>query len=278
MKKPSKKYYKKILAFVILTVLVIPTIIHIAFKISPSIDFMKAEWTAGDILSFYGGLIASVFTVIGVYLSIQYSRENYSEDVKNRVLPFVAITRLRAKSCWNPFIENQIIDSENNGDILNTYEEFTLEKVYFTISNGEIVARMSLTKDQQARIESGGYNWEDDGAGTFQLVGVDLLTLPLELENVGNGVANLFRIGLNSGNIDESKWRYLTPMPLKVGQKLYIHIYCDDGKISKGTYCLDLVYEDIHKNKYRQKYPLVIAEANNKIHLYFDMGGKQEKR
>ena len=237
------------------------------------IKFLQAEWSAGDVLAFYGVLVGAVATVWGVYLSIQYSRSNYQEDVKNRVLPFIALTTLKVRSKYSPF---HIADIRKKISDPNEYEEYKVEKIYYIIEKGKITPKTGLTNEQEQKLKQGGMRWETNDSGTTQLVCIDLVTLPFELENVGNGAANRFRIGLNSQTTEEKDWQYTTPMPLKVGETLYVHVYCEDGEESKGNYILDLFYEDIYSNKYRQRYGIIIDNPNDIIHAWIDLGCNQE--
>lgn len=273
MKTLFKKYWKSLLLFFVVAIILIPLLIHICFKINAPIKFFQAEWSAGDVLAFYGVLVGAVATVWGVYLSIQYSRSNYQEDVKNRVLPFIALTTLKVRSKFSPF---HIADIRKKMSDPNEYEEYKVEKIYYIIEKGKITAKTGLTQEQEEKLKQGGWRWETNDSGTTQLICVDLVTLPLELENVGNGAANRFRIGLNAQTTEEKALQYTTPMPLKVGETLYIHIYCEDGTESKGGYILDLVYEDIYANKYRQRYGIAIDNPNGTIHAWIDLGGNQE--
>lgn len=251
----------------------IPILIHIAFKIKSPIDFFVAVWDAGDFLAFYGALVGSIATVWGVYLSIEYSRSNYQEDVKKRVLPFVVLTNLRSK----PKISFFSGANTKKVPFSSEYEEYKLQKIYYIIKDGNITAQTWLSAEQQEKIEQGGFLWQTDENGTKNVVRVDLVSIPLELENVGNGAAIQFRVGLNSNAVDEEKWQYINPMPLKVGQSLYVHIYCDDGEKSKGNYILDLVYDDIYGNKYRQKYAITLNNPNGFMQYCFSMNGVQER-
>lgn len=273
MKAFLKKYWKSLLIFFVIAIIIIPFLIHICFKINMPIKFLQAEWGAGDVLSFYGVLVGSVATVWGVYLSIQYSRSNYQEDVKNRVLPFIALTTLKARSNFNPFditnIKKPISDHK-------AYEEYKVEKIYYVIEKGKITPKSGLTQAQEEKLKQGGWHWETNDSGLTQLVCLNLVTLPFELENVGNGAANRFRIGLNAQDTEEETWQYTTPMPLKVGETLYVHIYCENGVDSKGNYILDLVYEDIYSNKYRQRYGIVIDNPNDTVHAWIYLGCNQE--
>jgi len=249
--------------------------IHICFKTTTSIKFFQAEWSAGDVLAFYGVLVGAVATVWGVYLSIQYSRSNYQEDVKNRVLPFIALTPLKVRAKYLPphSVEPLKLISKPI-----EYKEYKVEKIYYIIEKGQVSVKNHLTPQQNENVEKGGWRWETDASGTMQLMCIELVTLPLELENVGNGVANHFQIGLNSSTTDEKFWNYTTPMPLKVGETLNIHIYCEDGVQSKGSYVFDLIYEDIHGTKYRQQYGIAIDNPNDTIHSWIDFEGNQEQR
>ena len=272
MKELLRKYKKSIIWFLIIGIVVIPILIHIAFKIKSPIDFFVAVWDAGDFLAFYGALVGSIATVWGVYLSIEYSRSNYQEDVKKRVLPFVVLTNLRSK----PKISFFSGANTKKVPFSSEYEEYKIQKIYYIIKDGNITAQTWLSAEQQEKIEQGGFLWRTDESGTKSVLRVDLVSIPLELENVGNGVAIQFRVGLNSNVIDEEKWQHINPMPLKVGQSLYVHIYCDDGEKSKGSYILDLVYDDIYGNKYRQCHTISIDCVNGVLKTCFYLDDEQK--
>lgn len=62
------KWIKKYRIFVTLLSLIIifgiPFLIHVLFKIHPKNDFWVAEWTAGDLLGYYGAILAFIGTVV----------------------------------------------------------------------------------------------------------------------------------------------------------------------------------------------------------------------
>ena len=219
-------------------------------------------------------MVGAVATVWGVYLSIQYSQSNYQEDIKNRVLPFIALTPLRVKSKSSPF---GISDVKKEVSIFNEYEESKIDKIYFVIKDGNIEAQTSLTKIQEEKVKNGGWHRRTNAKGEIEIVCVDLLKMPFELENVGNGVANDFRIGLNPQTVKEEEWKYTPSIPLKVGQTLYIHIYCEDGDKSEGGYILDMEYEDIYGNRYSQKNGIIIVTINDVAQATFLTGYPQRK-
>ncbi len=97
----NNKWY--LLLFVIVFIILIPLGINIAFKQKTSVELLSAEWDANAALGFYAALLASLITVYGVFLSIQYAQKNYREDIKNRVLPYIAVTHYKSKSKINLF-------------------------------------------------------------------------------------------------------------------------------------------------------------------------------
>ena len=58
----KKKDLPKIIIIAIVILFVIPLLINLSFKID-SIRLLAAEWTAGDLLSFYGAVLGAVITL-----------------------------------------------------------------------------------------------------------------------------------------------------------------------------------------------------------------------
>lgn len=52
---------------------------------------MRAEWEAGDALNYYGVLLAAVIAIWGVYLTIQDSWKNVSEQTRFHELPHLTM-------------------------------------------------------------------------------------------------------------------------------------------------------------------------------------------
>lgn len=59
-----KKHIKLIIVLLALSIVVFPCIIHILFKIEVRNDFFVAEWTAGELLLYYGSVLSFLGTVI----------------------------------------------------------------------------------------------------------------------------------------------------------------------------------------------------------------------
>ncbi len=89
MKRDIKKpWYKKWWVYatvIIITVIIIPLLINIAFKVSSGYDLLIAEWGAGDALSFYGTVLGSIVTVIGLITTIIFTnKQNRQSEIFQR--------------------------------------------------------------------------------------------------------------------------------------------------------------------------------------------------
>lgn len=137
----SKHKWKLLLAFIIFIV-AIPLGINSLFKLTSPLDIFVAEWEAGDALAFYGVMLASATTIIGVYISIEYAQRNYRVDEANRVKPYLALTHYKSHSKINLLSGLNLGQLNGNVDEQSqdtfAYEEYRLEKVYIIIGQSTI--------------------------------------------------------------------------------------------------------------------------------------------
>jgi len=168
----SKYKWKLLLAFAIFIV-AIPLGINSLFKLTSPLNIFIAEWGAGDALAFYGVMLASATTIIGVYISIEYAQRNYRIDEANRVKPYLALTHYKSHSKANLFSNlapgqtEKSIGEQDQGT--SEYEEYRLERVYIIIDQATIEFRDRLSDAQQQRLKSGGFEWCNQGGGCYTL-------------------------------------------------------------------------------------------------------------
>lgn len=84
-----KKIFKTIgiifmIIFGSIVILVIPLLINILFKFDFNIWWLESEWTAGEALSFYGGLLSFVGTVILGVVSVWQTKK--SNEISSKLL------------------------------------------------------------------------------------------------------------------------------------------------------------------------------------------------
>lgn len=267
---------------IIIFVVGVPIIINECYKTSSGYMTM---WDAADVLSYYGAIIASIGAALGVFVSIKAATKNYRDDVRARVMPFIAVTPFERKATVNTMalLREKVEKKEKTKDTDDTsavqYDEYKLSQIYFVITAHGIETKKELDKGQKAILEHAGTMWASRKDGSETLQYTDFYSLPLEIENVGNGTAVNLRVGFNRTE-DRGRRRFVRPMMLKQGQTLYIHIFSTaDFDVVCGDYILEFHYEDIYGNKYAQEFP-VKYNKNENIQEYqsIDLVGKQIRK
>lgn len=280
----SKYKWKLLLAFAIFIV-AIPLGINSLFKLTSPLNIFIAEWGAGDALAFYGVMLASATTIIGVYISIEYAQRNYRIDEANRVKPYLALTHYKSHSKANLFSNlapgqtEKSIGEQDQGT--SEYEEYRLERVYIIIDQATIEFRDRLSDAQQQRLKSGGFEWCNQGGGCHTLHARTFVSMPFEVENVGNGAATNTTVAFYKKGEKQKgeKQKGVKLYTIKQGASFYFHIFCDDANIVKGNdYIIELLYGDIIGNYYSQKYPVVFGEdaETKRFRTTVDLSGKQD--
>ncbi|MCD7888399.1 MAG: hypothetical protein LUG23_00480 [Oscillospiraceae bacterium] len=264
-KKCCPKWLKIVGVIVIAIVLVfgIPILINESYKANCGYVTM---WSASDMLAFYGAILAAILAGIGVYVSIWYSNKNYREDVRARILPFITVTTLERKAATNvsALLREQVEGKSAPENVENKpnvqQEEKRLDRIYFIIDSNGIKAQSTLNKYQQTVSDLNGIASYTTTEGTDMLHRVDYFSIPLEVENVGNGTAVNLRIGFNYAD-DKKSHEFLTPTMLNQKQTIYINIFSTENPENiHGEYLLEFFYEDIHRNKYTQQFPVTMEK------------------
>ena len=263
MKNWMKNNYK-ILSVVLGFVLIGPIVINYLFKLQAPLDIFVAEWDASSILSYYGTIIAAVIAIYGIYITLQYSQKNYKDDVRNRSMPFIVIEMLKTSSCRSLMKQNS---TENVAELVEGYREYKLTDYYCVLNQGNIIYKTGLTKSQQEILDNGGTKWVSSNNGNSVQVVVNVICLPLEIENIGNGTAIRMRYGVNRKQTSEADRKYLPTLSLKTGVPMMLHIFSDDcskDSLNLGGYVLSFYYEDIYSNRYEQHFDINIEYDEKK--------------
>ena len=280
MKKPWIKWCALVIG-ALAAIVGVPIIINECYKANSG---YMTIWGAADVLSYYGTIIAAAGAAIGVFASIKIATKNYKEDVRARVMPFIAVTPFERKAIVNTMalLKEKEEKTKRPADIDNMpavqYDEYKLSQIYFIITEHGIDAKNGLDKSQQTILEHAGNSWASVAGGVEMLQRTDFYSMPLEIENVGNGTAVNLRIGFNRVG-DRNTYRFIRPMMLKQSQTVYIHIFSTaDYDIVHGDYSLEFHYEDIYGNKYSQEFPVEYGKnKDNQEYQSIDLVGKQLK-
>lgn len=275
--KKKKWLIVLVVTIIILTLVIgIPLGINELYKEGPG---YITVWDGANMLSYYGTLLGACGAVIGVYWSIHAAQKNYREDVRARVLPFIAVlplersARINLEELFNKASSGSVDEKSNT----SFYEEHRLDKLYFVIESTGIKVKYKLNKRQQNMINTAGYGWIRRPNGSLTLEDMEFFSMPLEIENIGNGAANNLHIGFNGCNKGSQQFTY--PLVLKQGQIFYLHIFSElEFEEIDKQYMLGFYYEDIYGNGYCQQFPVSFGrDESNREWQSVDLVGKQER-
>lgn len=125
----KKKDLPKIIIIAIVILFVIPLLINLSFK-TGSIPLLAAEWTAGDLLSFYGSVLGAIITLIGLVITLNYQSKQArkDDDVKYRpILKIVSVERgkMYSNGNYSDFIKQYNIEMSfpENKDSINYWKK-----------------------------------------------------------------------------------------------------------------------------------------------------------
>ena len=267
---------KKILAgLFIITVFIIPLIVNCLFKIKAPFEILAAEWGADAALTYCGAIIAGIIAVYGVFITIQYSQNNYREDVRNRIMPFIIVDILNTRTYYDYFNEKPI---EKN-DKPKGYFEYKLKAHFCVLEKGEIKYKKFL-EDKQIELLNGGGVKKALNKNCFAIVQSNHICIPIVIENVGNGVAIKLNYGVAKKDTASEERRYLKSISFKTNEVLELRIFSEDcGSSSNnlGDYILYFDYEDVLGNSYTQEFNFNIHydEISNSPGFSLDMNSEQ---
>ena len=273
-----------VLAAFVLLVFGIPILINRAYQLPALTSWLVMSWDAKDVLNYYGVIVGAIVAGAGVAFSVLYSQKNYKyiqeqyrDDLRNRVLPYFAITMQWEKydhSYFTLFPDEIEKNTKSKHTKHNEYYKYIIDQIYFVLLPSEIQARVELDEQDKDLLEHAGESWKKEKNG-YALTGREIISVPLLLQNVGLGIAVETRIGFNRVGDD---CKYIAPVVISKETPFPVHIYC--GAVCDavyGEYNLDIVYKDILGNRYRQRYPITLEKTNEgKIVEKLNFVGKQE--
>lgn len=233
----------------ILLIFVVPILINESYKRETG---YLTLWSANDVLSYYGTLLACIGGVLGVFFTVKYSQKQYREDARQRIMPFVATDFLLNKSCYKDFAEKH---NQYSIEDKNEYDHFVI-----TYSNDKGVQYpIFLSEEECSLLDNNGHFEVEDKKNGITLYGFKIICfIPCVLKNVGTGVAlkttfGLYKLnnGCYSEKIDDRKAS--KPFVLDKGDRIHVGLYFDlDDEESLGTYKFDIMYSDTDFTRYRR--------------------------
>lgn len=145
------KSHIKMVCFILFILIVgVPFAIHILFKIAPTNNFFVAEWTAGELLGYYGTILGVCGTIILSLLALWQNQiikiENDKKEEllqKIEVEKHLPIFKFKNQSCNGNF-ENLNIEVSNVSD--NVANEIEIDSLVVEDKAGKILCKSKNVK------------------------------------------------------------------------------------------------------------------------------------
>lgn len=252
----------------------IPFIINEAYKRG---GFYATMWNAADVLSYFGTVMAAIIGIVGVSLTVYISTQNYRDDARNRILPYIGINVIDVRQP-DPFLEGfgaEDYSTMNNDRIIEDSLTGQARNHLFFVIDGKSKIRVteSLSDAEEKKLMEMEVIWRRAKDGKMYLRDAACVSMPFTIENIGNGAAKNLRMSFSRPG---SKPFFKTEIILKQSERFYIHIFSEqEFEDIKGNYVFSIYYEDISGNQYEQLYPVEIVEENNNKYKRIDTSGKQ---
>lgn len=222
-------------------------------------------FSASDVLTFYGAILAGALTIAGVFLTVRYSQKEYKQDMINRVLPFLTVNAL-SNSYYSNVFEDLLSNPANEAKATAKYEiyETDFKSIYFVISN-KIEVEYSLSDlDKKSFMMSTDTVYKNS---IITLVSTYKSYKAIHIINSGNGPAVNLSISLSKSDEKDSEVSAIA-ISLHVGEKIYLAFCLNNmNNIASGDYVLHYNYKDIYQNEYDKYQNLSFTEKGGIIDL-----------
>lgn len=149
MVEQIKKYKKRIYVLSAILVAGVPFLIHCLFKLHIGNDFLIAEWSAGDILLYYGTMLLGVVTIYLAYVAVKQTQ--IANDTNNRLLK---INEMERKVFLKLNLCECEIKNENNIKFVSIYLENMTNNVIIDCdikSSDKLLVDTNWSFDQESK-------------------------------------------------------------------------------------------------------------------------------
>lgn len=255
-------------------------VIYVFYKIPAPVHLLESPWSAGDALGYYGVIVAAIVTIHGLRLTFEDNREEIKEQSRLDKLPVLAVTTLN-KTARIPWLNmGEPVRAETravqNDEEKYYYKEKRLENLFFVIDKDQISVTSALDRKQQDLVIHEGFTYATPANGLRISQSAQIIYIPLDVDNVGNGAALNLRIGLNNVQTDDTEKKFITSVNMAADDSIYIGIYLDEP--NDGNYELGFYYDDVFGNHYKQINAINIShDEKNQRMVKFTNIVKQEK-
>lgn len=230
---------KLFLCITLISIILVPIVIHIMYKIDFGIELLYSTWSSGEILQYCGSILTAILAIIGVYYTIKVNRQN---DLENKIIE----SRPYLRTNFIQLLSFEELESINDN----------LNRVCLWNESGSMSFNLNNNQTKMHFINSyGSYKFLDEN-----------MIICYEIENIGLGNAMNFSLSINE-NI------FFPELIICKNEKIRIYILLHKKIIGTTGIKISIVlnYDDvININKYEQKESLFINyNKKDKTYTYY---------
>lgn len=232
--------HKTLSCIIALLMFVLPLIVvHFLFKWNSNIEWIQAEWDAGDVISYIAGFEAFIGTTFLSFLALWQNQQHKQEnDNKDKML----------------------LDVENEKIRLSNLPQFLIQTADYKkavdpnariSAPGQDVVVLDYLKTHGFFVNSSGTYW----IPYDKIPGIERSQLNklISVVNCGNNTAHQVKLSIN---INGKEYPDEKALSVKKDEELYLYIGIDNNASMQDDLILTLRYFDCFQNVYEQEFSL----------------------
>lgn len=232
--------HKVMSCIVIIALFFIPMlIVHILFKWNSNIEWLQAEWGAGDVISYIAGFEAFIGTAILSFLALWQNQQHKRESDEN---------------------DKKLLAVENEKIRLSNLPQFLIETADYhkavdpskrIASTDKDIVVLDYAKTHGFFINTSGTYWIPPG----KIPGIErsALTNFMSIINCGNNTAHQVKLSMT---VDGTEYKDEKVFSIKKDDEIYLYIGLDSNITIQQELVLTIRFFDCFQNVYEQKFHL----------------------
>lgn len=233
--------HKALSCIVAILLFVLPLIVvHFLFKWKSNIEWIQAEWEAGDVISYIAGFEAFIGTTFLSFLALWQNQQHKQEnDNKDKMLLEVENEKIRLSNLPQFLIQTA------------DYQKAVDPNAKISAPNRDIVV-LDYLKTHGFFVNSAGTYW----IPYDKIPGIERnqLNKLISVVNCGNNTAHQVKLSIT---INGKEYPDEKALSVKKDDELYLYIGIDNGTSMQDDLILTLRYFDCFQNVYEQKFFLI---------------------
>lgn len=230
--------HKALSCIVAILLFVLPLIVvHFLFKWKSNIEWIQAEWDAGDVISYIAGFEAFIGTTFLSFLALWQNQHHKQEnDNKDKMLLEVENEKIRLSNLPQFLIQTA------------DYQKAVDPNAKISAPNRDVVA-LDYLKTHGFFVNFAGTYW----IPYDKIPGIERSQLNklISVVNCGNNTAHQVKLSIT---INGKEYPDEKALSVKKDDELYLYIGIDNGTSMQDDLILTLRYFDCFQNVYEQKF------------------------